>query len=221
MNLNAECVLQAWESDEAIEEDMPESPGAEKQDKEKEHRDSRKNAGWEKVPSTSLLLPEGMLRTHVTAAPLPVVKSSVSMDLSDQKKTRVKLKKFLTRRPTYQAVRDKGYIKGRAPAPVRGVLSQPAANVEGGVGGMQAAGGVANSCVCCCSSTDQVFGCSLTTLCQQENTMVPDFVKTCIEHVENTGTAASLAHTFYVLNCGCGLLVEKRRHRVATFVIAF
>lgn len=41
------------------------------------------------------------------------VKSSVSMDLSDQKKTRMKLKKFLTRRPTYQAVRDKGYIKGR------------------------------------------------------------------------------------------------------------
>lgn len=108
----------AWESDEAIEEDMPESPGAEKQDKEKDHRDSRKNGA---------------------------VKSSVSMDLSDQKKTRMKLKKFLTRRPTYQAVRDKGYIK------------------------------------------DQVFGCSLTGLCQQEDTSVPDFVKTCIEHVENTG----------------------------------
>uniref|UniRef100_A0A3B4ATK3 Uncharacterized protein n=1 Tax=Periophthalmus magnuspinnatus TaxID=409849 RepID=A0A3B4ATK3_9GOBI len=72
----------AWESDEAIEEDMPESPGAEKQDKEKEHRDSKKNRG-----------------------------SSVSMDVSDQKKTRMKLKKFLIRRPTYQAVRDKGYIK--------------------------------------------------------------------------------------------------------------
>lgn len=28
----------------------------------------------------------------------------------------MKLKKFLIRRPTYQAVRDKGYIKGRAPA---------------------------------------------------------------------------------------------------------
>ena len=40
------------------------------------------------------------------------MKTSVSMDVSDQKKTRVKLKKFLTRRPTYQAVRDKGYIKG-------------------------------------------------------------------------------------------------------------
>lgn len=36
---------QAWESDEAIEEDMPESPGAEKQDKEKDHRDSKKNRG--------------------------------------------------------------------------------------------------------------------------------------------------------------------------------
>ncbi|XP_041817054.1 rho GTPase-activating protein 12b isoform X4 [Chelmon rostratus] len=108
----------AWESDEAIEEDMPESPGAEKQDKEKDHRDSKKNRA---------------------------MKTSVSMDSSDQKKTRMKLKKFLIRRPTYQAVRDKGYIK------------------------------------------DQVFGCSLTSLCQRENTSVPNFVKMCIEHVENTG----------------------------------
>ncbi|XP_022609834.1 rho GTPase-activating protein 12 isoform X4 [Seriola dumerili] len=108
----------AWESDEAIEEDMPESPGAEKQDKEKDHRDSKKSR---------------------------VMKTSVSMDSSDQKKTRLKLKKFLTRRPTYQAVRDKGYIK------------------------------------------DQVFGCSLTSLCQRENTSVPNFVKMCIDHVENTG----------------------------------
>ncbi|XP_027130043.1 rho GTPase-activating protein 12b isoform X3 [Larimichthys crocea] len=108
----------AWESDEAIEEDMPESPGAEKQDKEKDHRDSKKNR---------------------------VMKTSVSMDSSDQKKTRMKLKKFLIRRPTYQAVRDKGYIK------------------------------------------DQVFGCSLTSLCQRETTSVPNFVKMCIDHVENTG----------------------------------
>lgn len=34
------------------------------------------------------------------------------MDASDNKKTRIKLKKFLTRRPTLQTVRDKGYIKG-------------------------------------------------------------------------------------------------------------
>ncbi|KAG7487474.1 hypothetical protein MATL_G00023910 [Megalops atlanticus] len=108
----------AWESDEAIEEDMPESPGAEKQDKEKEHRDSKKGRA---------------------------MKNSTSMDSSDQKKTRVKLKKFLTRRPTLQAVRDKGYIK------------------------------------------DQVFGCSLTSLCQRENSTVPNFVRMCIDHVENTG----------------------------------
>ncbi|XP_052467482.1 rho GTPase-activating protein 12 isoform X4 [Carassius gibelio] len=105
----------AWESDEAIEEDMPESPGTEKHDKEKDPRDSKKNR----------------------------VKNS-SLDSSEQKKTRVKLKKFLTRRPTLQAVRDKGYIK------------------------------------------DQVFGCSLTALCQREGTSVPHFVKMCIEHVENT-----------------------------------
>uniref|UniRef100_A0A673I2Y4 Rho GTPase-activating protein 12-like n=1 Tax=Sinocyclocheilus rhinocerous TaxID=307959 RepID=A0A673I2Y4_9TELE len=106
----------AWESDEAIEEDMPESPGTEKHDREKDPRDSKKNR----------------------------VKNS-SLDSSEQKKTRVKLKKFLTRRPTLQAVRDKGYIK------------------------------------------DQVFGCSLTALCQREGTSVPNFVKMCIEHVENTG----------------------------------
>uniref|UniRef100_A0A3B4DK85 Rho GTPase activating protein 12b n=1 Tax=Pygocentrus nattereri TaxID=42514 RepID=A0A3B4DK85_PYGNA len=111
-------VIEAWESDEAIEEDMPESPGTEKQDKEKDHRDLKKNKA---------------------------MKSSASMESSDQKKTRVKLKKFLTRRPTLQAVRDKGYIK------------------------------------------DQVFGCSLTSLCARENTSVPNFVRMCIEHVEKTG----------------------------------
>ncbi|XP_078143661.1 rho GTPase-activating protein 12-like isoform X2 [Centroberyx gerrardi] len=108
----------AWESDEAIEEDMPESPGAEKQDKEKEHRDSKKGRA---------------------------MKSSASMDASDNKKTRHKLKKFLTRRPTLQAVRDKGYIK------------------------------------------DQVFGCSLSSLCHRESGTVPSFVKMCIDHVENNG----------------------------------
>uniref|UniRef100_A0A4W6CMR5 Rho GTPase activating protein 12a n=1 Tax=Lates calcarifer TaxID=8187 RepID=A0A4W6CMR5_LATCA len=110
----------AWESDEAIEEDMPESPGFEKHDKEKEHRDSKKNRGLS-------------------------MKTSTSMDASDNKKTRHKLKKFLTRRPTLQAVRDKGYIK------------------------------------------DQVFGCSLSNLCQRENCNVPSFVKMCIDHVENSG----------------------------------
>ncbi len=38
-------VLQAWESDEAIEEDMPESPDTEKHDKEKEQRNSKKARG--------------------------------------------------------------------------------------------------------------------------------------------------------------------------------
>ncbi|XP_038573263.1 rho GTPase-activating protein 12-like isoform X9 [Micropterus salmoides] len=108
----------AWESDEAIEEDMPESPGAEKHDKEKEHRDSKKGRA---------------------------LKTSVSTDCSDNKKTKHKLKKFLTRRPTLQAVRDKGYIK------------------------------------------DQVFGCSLSSLCSKENSTVPGFVKMCIDHVENNG----------------------------------
>uniref|UniRef100_A0A8C4YIW8 Rho GTPase-activating protein 12 n=1 Tax=Gopherus evgoodei TaxID=1825980 RepID=A0A8C4YIW8_9SAUR len=75
---------QAVESDEAFEDDVPDSPGVEKQDKEKDHKDSKK---------------------------LRSMKISSSMDSSEQKKTKTKLKKFLTRRPTLQAVREKGYIK--------------------------------------------------------------------------------------------------------------
>ncbi|XP_032654974.1 rho GTPase-activating protein 12 isoform X2 [Chelonoidis abingdonii] len=75
---------QAVESDEAFEDDVPDSPGLEKQDKEKDHKDSKK---------------------------LRSMKTSSSMDSSEQKKTKTKLKKFLTRRPTLQAVREKGYIK--------------------------------------------------------------------------------------------------------------
>ncbi|XP_061110498.1 rho GTPase-activating protein 12-like isoform X4 [Conger conger] len=102
----------ACESDEAIEEDLPASPGAENQ--EEEHRDKR-----------------------------GTMKNSGSVDSSDQKRTRGKLKKFLTRRPTLQSVKDRGYIK------------------------------------------DQVFGSSLASLCQRESVTVPDFVRMCIDHVEN------------------------------------
>uniref|UniRef100_A0A3Q2PJ79 Rho GTPase activating protein 12a n=1 Tax=Fundulus heteroclitus TaxID=8078 RepID=A0A3Q2PJ79_FUNHE len=108
----------AWESDEAIEEDMPESPGAEKHDKDKEQRLSKKDKA---------------------------MKPSANMEATDNKKARHKLKKFLHRRPTLQAVKDKGYIK------------------------------------------DQVFGSSLASLCQQENSTVPTFVRMCIDHVENSG----------------------------------
>ncbi|XP_062259991.1 rho GTPase-activating protein 12-like isoform X3 [Platichthys flesus] len=106
----------AWESDEAIEEDLPESPGFETGDKEQ--RDSKKGRA---------------------------MKNSSIVDTNDNKKTRHKLKKFLTRRPTLQSVRDKGYIK------------------------------------------DQVFGCSLSSLCHRENGTVPSFVTTCIDHVETSG----------------------------------
>ncbi|XP_044862721.1 rho GTPase-activating protein 12 isoform X4 [Mauremys mutica] len=75
---------QAVESDEAFEDEIPDSPGVEKQDKEKDHKDSKK---------------------------LRSMKISSSIDSSEQKKTKTKLKKFLTRRPTLQAVREKGYIK--------------------------------------------------------------------------------------------------------------
>ncbi|KAK7944562.1 hypothetical protein WMY93_000290 [Mugilogobius chulae] len=91
----------AWESDENMDEDMPESPGPDdKNHKEKDkERESKKEKG---------------------------MKNSNSVEVSEHK-ARHKLKKFLTRRPTLQAVRDKGYIK------------------------------------------DQVFGCSLSSLCQREN----------------------------------------------------
>ncbi|XP_039894463.1 rho GTPase-activating protein 12-like isoform X4 [Simochromis diagramma] len=108
----------ASESDDPIEADMPESPGAEKHDKEKDRRDSKK---------------------------AKAMKPSTSMDSAEHKKTRHKLKKLLTGRPTLQTVKDKGYIK------------------------------------------DQVFGCALSSLCQRENTTVPNFVKMCIDNVENNG----------------------------------
>lgn len=112
---------------------------------------------------------------------LSVMKNSVSMDSSDQKKTRIKLKKFLTRRPTYQAVRDKGYIKGDPSGSFSGSQCVPC--VIAGLG---------QDLVCFSHQlvflfTDQVFGCSLTSLCQRENTSVPNFVTMCIDHVEDTG----------------------------------
>ncbi|XP_016015604.2 rho GTPase-activating protein 12 isoform X2 [Rousettus aegyptiacus] len=74
---------QTVETDEAIEEEIPDSPGIEKHDKEKDHKDTKK------------------LRSMKVS----------SIDSSEQKKTKKNLKKFLTRRPTLQAVREKGYIK--------------------------------------------------------------------------------------------------------------
>uniref|UniRef100_A0A8C3K963 Rho GTPase activating protein 12 n=1 Tax=Calidris pygmaea TaxID=425635 RepID=A0A8C3K963_9CHAR len=84
--LNYTINNQVVESDEALEDDIPDSPGVEKQDKEKEkeNKDSKK---------------------------LRSVKAPSNVDSTDQKKTKTKLKKFLTRRPTLQAVREKGYIK--------------------------------------------------------------------------------------------------------------
>ncbi|XP_071416056.1 rho GTPase-activating protein 12 isoform X3 [Pithys albifrons albifrons] len=82
--LNYTINNQVVESDEALEDEVPDSPGVEKQDKEKENKDSKK---------------------------LRSVKAPSNIDSTDQKKTKTKLKKFLTRRPTLQAVREKGYIK--------------------------------------------------------------------------------------------------------------
>uniref|UniRef100_A0A3P9KEN3 Rho GTPase activating protein 12a n=1 Tax=Oryzias latipes TaxID=8090 RepID=A0A3P9KEN3_ORYLA len=105
----------ACESDEALEEDLPESPGEEMK-KKKDSRVSKKEKASKPATAT---------------------------ETSD--KTKHKLRKFLSRRPTLQSVRDKGYIK------------------------------------------DQVFGCSLASLCQRESSTVPQFVKLCIDHVESKG----------------------------------
>ncbi|KAM4027406.1 rho GTPase-activating protein 12 isoform 5-T5 [Anomaloglossus baeobatrachus] len=108
------------ETEEPNEDIVPDSPvekhGKDKHEKEKDH-DSKKNRSIKQT----------------------------SVDNSEQKKTKTKLKKFLTRRPTMQAVREKGYIK------------------------------------------DPVFGSSLASLCQRENTTVPKFVKMCIDHIEEQG----------------------------------
>lgn len=104
------------------------------------------------------------------------MKTSLSMDASDQKKTRMKLKKFLIRRPTYQAVRDKGYIKGGAQPRCR--AAEPSLVLHSGFQVQP---------VLLLMFPDQVFGSSLSSLCQRENTSVPSFVKVCIDHVENTG----------------------------------
>lgn len=58
------------------------------------------------------VLRRAVKNTVLSNLSLAAMKTSTSMDTSDNKKTRHKLKKFLTRRPTLQAVRDKGYIKG-------------------------------------------------------------------------------------------------------------
>ncbi|KAA8587323.1 hypothetical protein FQN60_016185, partial [Etheostoma spectabile] len=139
----------AWESDEAIEEDLPESPGVEKHDKEKDQRDSKKG----RVSFPQSIMAISVLRRvvdNMSNLSSAAMRTSTSMDVSENKKTKHKLKKFLTRRPTLQAVRDKGYIK------------------------------------------DQVFGCSLSSLCQRENVTVPTFVKMCIDHVENTDEKVNL-----------------------------
>ncbi|OPJ85385.1 rho GTPase-activating protein 12 isoform A [Patagioenas fasciata monilis] len=47
----------------------------------------------------------------LNASLFAAVKAPSNIDSTEQKKTKTKLKKFLTRRPTLQAVREKGYIK--------------------------------------------------------------------------------------------------------------
>ncbi|XP_041343740.1 rho GTPase-activating protein 12 isoform X7 [Pyrgilauda ruficollis] len=84
--LNYTINNQVIESDEALDDEVPDSPGVEKQDKEKEKENKDSNK-------------------------LRSVKAPSNIDSTDQKKTKTKLKKFLTRRPTLQAVREKGYIK--------------------------------------------------------------------------------------------------------------
>lgn len=54
---------------------------------------------------------DNSLLSHLSSA---AMKSSTSVDPTDHKKAKHKLKKFLSGRPTLQSIRDKGYIKGNA-----------------------------------------------------------------------------------------------------------
>ncbi|XP_006874096.1 PREDICTED: rho GTPase-activating protein 12 isoform X2 [Chrysochloris asiatica] len=81
--LSSNISNQAVENDDGLEEETPDSPGIEKHDKEKDHKEPKKLRS---------------LKVYI-------------IDSSEQKKTKKNLKKFLTRRPTLQAVREKGYIK--------------------------------------------------------------------------------------------------------------
>ena len=81
--LSSTITNQTVEPNEAINQEIPDSPGIEKHDKEKDKKEPKK---------------------------LHSVKVSI-IDSSEQKKNKKNLKKFLTQCPTLQAVREKGYIK--------------------------------------------------------------------------------------------------------------
>ena len=83
--LSSTITNQTVEPNEAIKQEIPDSPGIEKHDKEKDQKEPKK---------------------------LHSMKVSI-IDSSEQKKNKKNLKKFLTQCSTLQAVREKGYIKGR------------------------------------------------------------------------------------------------------------
>lgn len=56
--------------------------------------------------------------------------------------------------------------------------------------------------------SDQVFGCSLASLCQRESSTVPHFVKLCIDHVESKGEFFSLTPSWGFSCCKKGLLLS-------------
>jgi len=75
-------------------------------------------------------------------------KKSLSRHGSDAKssdKVRSRLKKFISKRPTMESLKESGIIK------------------------------------------DNVFGCSLETLCGKEKTTIPNFIRTCVSEVERRG----------------------------------
>ena len=81
--LSSTITNQTVEPNEAIKQEIPDSPGIEKHDKEKDQKEPKK---------------------------LHSMKVSI-IDSSEQKKNKKNLKKFLTQCSTLQAVREKGYIK--------------------------------------------------------------------------------------------------------------
>lgn len=101
---------------------------------------------------------------------------------NEQSRVRSKLRKFLTRRPTLQSVKEKGYIKGEP------LSSDPPSETSRRVFKITAADTSWSSFYSFLHFLlDNVFGCHLDTLCHRENTTVPRFVEKCIKSVERRG----------------------------------
>lgn len=174
---------------------MPESPGAEKQDKEKEHRDSKKSRGKSaSVPALqnghSVCLQKRC--THMEPVFLQQWRTLWAWIHQTRRKPGWSSRSSWLVDPHTRLSETKDTLK------VSGQQLYARDSSESAL--WCSTRRVKDGNKCLCVLTDQVFGCSLTSLCQRENTSVPNFVTMCIDHVENTGTSPPyirICHTAY------------------------